>query len=317
MSQARLREAMAHLHDYLKRELTPDLAAEVRRHLERAGIASLTPASRKTSSLMLESAGDGRPALVKLRARILAALRAEARRQTDPVPLPLAAVVSAPGVAGIAWRAGTLTATGAAGSMDGRAFVLSGTGWQGGAVLAAFFISSNLVSRRRPGDAAGDLDPKGDRRDLWQVYANGGAAALGAVGSARSPLGIWLVTASLAAPRPLTPGQPRSALWSRVPPRLLWSGRAGTAGDQWRDDADRLRGRRGGSPDRGGHRGLRGRDAGPLPGRTLIGFAGNGGGLDPRRGLPGPLPLPRCEQPSEWRGIAVGLRRTRRAGSHG
>ena len=78
--------------------------------------------------------------------------------------------------------------------------VLRGTGWQGGAVLAAFFISSNLVSRVGPRSAPAGLDPKRDRRDLWQVYANGGAAALGAgVGLVDHALGIWLVTSTLAA----------------------------------------------------------------------------------------------------------------------
>ena len=76
--------------------------------------------------------------------------------------------------------------------------VLYGTGWNGGAVLAAFFISSNLVSRVGPRGSLVQLDPKGDRRDLWQVYANGGAAAAGAL-AAHGDLGIWLVTATLAA----------------------------------------------------------------------------------------------------------------------
>ncbi|HEY5939718.1 MAG TPA: DUF92 domain-containing protein, partial [Gemmatimonadales bacterium] len=79
-----------------------------------------------------------------------------------------------------AWRARTLTPAGALAAWTVGVLVLRGTGWQGGAVLAAFFISSNLVSRVGPRSTPAGLDPKPDRRDPWQVYANGGAAALGA-----------------------------------------------------------------------------------------------------------------------------------------
>jgi uncharacterized membrane protein len=108
--------------------------------------------------------------------------------------------------------------------------VLRGTGWEGGAVLAAFFVSSNLVSRVRPVGAPPGLDPKSDRRDLWQVYANGGAAALGAgLGLLNSALGIWVVTATLAAAAADTWATSTGA-WSRVLPRLPWSGREVPAG---------------------------------------------------------------------------------------
>jgi uncharacterized protein (TIGR00297 family) len=138
------------------------------------------------------------------------------------VPFALAAVVSA-GASLAAWRARTLTPSGALAAWTVGLLVLTGTGWQGGAVLAAFFISSNLVSRLRPGTMPAGLDPKGDRRDLWQVYANGGAAALGAVLS-HGPLGIWLVTTTLAAAAADT-WATSVGLWSPVPPRLPWSGR--------------------------------------------------------------------------------------------
>jgi uncharacterized membrane protein len=66
-------------------------------------------------------------------------------------------------------------------------------------VLAAFFVSSNLVSRiSRPSRPFSPLDAKGDRRDLWQVYANGGVAAAAALAAA-GELGIWLLTVTLAA----------------------------------------------------------------------------------------------------------------------
>jgi uncharacterized protein (TIGR00297 family) len=131
-----------------------------------------------------------------------------------------------------AWRAGTLTGRGVAAAWSVGFLVLYGTSWQGGAVLAAFFVSSNLVSRLLP-NASGELDPKGDRRDPWQVFANGGFAALGgATGIAQSELGLWLVTCSLAA---ATADTWATSFGSRssAPPRLIWSGRrvpAGTSG---------------------------------------------------------------------------------------
>ena len=109
--------------------------------------------------------------------------------------------------------------------------VLHGTGWNGGAVLAAFFISSNLVSRVGPQRALVQLDPKSDRRDIWQVFANGGAAAAGAV-AAPGELGLWLVTATLAAAAADTWA---TSLGTRsgMAPRLLGFGRSvppGTSG---------------------------------------------------------------------------------------
>jgi uncharacterized protein (TIGR00297 family) len=146
------------------------------------------------------------------------------------LPLPLAATVGA-GVAWIAWRAGTLTLSGAVAAWTVGTLVLYGTGWNGGAVLAAFFISSNLVSRVGPERALVQLDPKSDRRDLWQVYANGGAAAAGAL-AAPGELGIWLVTATLAAAAADTWA---TSLGTRsgMAPRLLGFGRPvppGTSG---------------------------------------------------------------------------------------
>lgn len=146
------------------------------------------------------------------------------------MPLPLAATVSA-AAAWIAWRAGTLTPSGAAAAWTVGTLVLYGTGWNGGAVLAAFFIASNLVSRVGPEHAVVQLDPKSDRRDLWQVYANGGAAAAGAL-AARGELGIWLVTAALAAAAADTWA---TALGTRsgLTPRLLGFGKTvppGTSG---------------------------------------------------------------------------------------
>jgi uncharacterized protein (TIGR00297 family) len=126
-----------------------------------------------------------------------------------------------------------LTAGGTIAAWSVGVAVLFGTGWAGGAVLAAFFVPSNLISRLLPPRGPSDLDIKSDRRDLWQVYANGGPAALGAlVGTTEPTLGMWLLTASLAAAAADTWA---TSLGNRsdAPPRMLGVGRvvaAGTSG---------------------------------------------------------------------------------------
>jgi len=109
--------------------------------------------------------------------------------------------------------------------------VLAGTGWQGGGVLAAFFVSSNLVSRGAPRPVG--FDPKGERRDHRQVLANGGVAAAAALlGLHHEVLGVWLVTSSLAAAAADTWATALGARSSALP-RLILDGRPvapGTSG---------------------------------------------------------------------------------------
>jgi len=135
-------------------------------------------------------------------------------------------------VAALAWYAGTLTRSGAIVAAIVGLLVLTGTGWEGGAVLAAFFVSSNLVSRIGPPVPASG-DAKGDRRDAWQVLANGGIAAAAAILPRVDPqLRLWLVTAALAAAAADT-WATSVGLRSRRPPRLLWTRRQvppGTSG---------------------------------------------------------------------------------------
>jgi anti-sigma factor (TIGR02949 family) len=72
------REAKARLHDYLKRELTPELAVEVRVHIERC--RSCFDQSRFEESFlrMLEERARREVCPGALRERILRALREEA-----------------------------------------------------------------------------------------------------------------------------------------------------------------------------------------------------------------------------------------------
>lgn len=229
------------------------------------------------------------------------------------MPLPLAVIVSA-SVAWIAWRAGTLTFSGAIAAWTVGSLVLHGTGWEGGAVLAAFFVSCNMVSRLESGTVTPYLDTKGDRRDLWQVYANGGPAAIAAVmAPTDSRLGIWVVTVTLAAAAADTWATALGSR-SRVPPRLLWSGepvKPGTSGGvTLAGSAGALIGALVVSGTGALAAGL------PLlvPIGTLIGFAGMladslVGGV-----LQGRFHCPRCNQPSEWRVHRCGSSTVRRAG---
>jgi uncharacterized membrane protein len=115
-----------------------------------------------------------------------------------------------------------VTISGAVAAWTVGASVLYGTGWEGGAVLAAFFVSSNLVSHISRTPPFSPLDTKGDRRDVWQVYANGGVAAFTAA-AASGKLGIWLLSLTLAA---ATADTWATALgtWSGVAPRRFGFG---------------------------------------------------------------------------------------------
>lgn len=143
----------------------------------------------------------------------------------------LAALVSA-GVSAGAYAARALTGPGAFAAWVVGVAVLVGAGWTGGAVLLAFFVPTSLVSRLAPRRAPLALDAKGERRDPWQVLANGGAAALGAAVLAGSPAALWAVTGALAVAAADTWATALGA-GSAAPTRLLMVGRlvpAGTSG---------------------------------------------------------------------------------------
>ena len=224
------------------------------------------------------------------------------------------AALAGAAVAGIAWRTGTLTNPGAVAAWTVGVLVLHWAGWAGGAVLAAFFISSNLVSRVAGRVVGSDLDPKGDRRDPWQVYANGGPAALAAVAAASHPaLAIWLVTSSLAAAAADTWATSIGAR-SRVPPRLLWSGRTVPAGTSGGVTLAGSIGAVVGAAIVAGTGAMTAHLPFLFPVATLIGFAAML--LDSLLGglVQGRFHCPGCDQPSEWRIHRCGSATVRRAG---
>lgn len=107
-----------------------------------------------------------------------------------------AAIVSG-AVSALAWRAGALRWSGGVAAGAVGTAVLVAAGWPGGLILLAFFLPSSAVSRLWPAPTS-SLDAKDDRRDGWQVLANGGvpAAAAVMVGPDAAP---WVLAAGLAA----------------------------------------------------------------------------------------------------------------------
>jgi uncharacterized protein (TIGR00297 family) len=97
-----------------------------------------------------------------------------------------------------AYRRGSLTVSGALAGVGVGACIFVGAGWRGFAALVTFFVTSTLLARvGRAAKAATKREfSKGDRRDAWQVLANGGVAAAAALGMLADPrLGAALLGA--------------------------------------------------------------------------------------------------------------------------
>lgn len=78
MSRLDCDQALAHLQDYLKRELSPELLVEVRVHLEHCRDCTGYAHFEASFLLMLETRAGRETCPHEVRARILAALQAEA-----------------------------------------------------------------------------------------------------------------------------------------------------------------------------------------------------------------------------------------------
>jgi uncharacterized protein (TIGR00297 family) len=88
-------------------------------------------------------------------------------------------------------RAGALNASGARSAWFVGALVVANGGWRAGAALVAFFASSSLLSRLGPRRSLGPHQARGSDRDAVQVWANGGFAALAAIGMAGRASAAW------------------------------------------------------------------------------------------------------------------------------
>jgi uncharacterized protein (TIGR00297 family) len=193
-----------------------------------------------------------------------------------------------------------LTGGGAVAASAVGTAILGGTGWPGGAALAAFFVSSSAVSRLAPSAISPEADAKGNQRDPWQVLANGGAAAIGALLAWRQPAALWIVTASLAAAAADTWAtsvggrsrhRPRHLLtWRPVPPGT--SGGITLAGSLGAAAGALLVAAAGA---------LAGRVPSLLPAATLVGFGGMVADSALGAGLQGRFRCPRCSLGSERR----------------
>lgn len=147
-----------------------------------------------------------------------------------------AGAVLAAAIAAAAWRAGTLTRSGAAvGWLVGTAAIAAGWSW--GALLIAFFVSASALSRWRAdikGRRVGAIVGKGGARDAVQVAANGAVFAATALVWLAFRHAVWLAAGAgaLAAAAADTWGTEIGTLAGRSP-RLITTGRevpAGTSG---------------------------------------------------------------------------------------
>lgn len=151
----------------------------------------------------------------------------------------LAAVLAA-GAALAASASGALTRAGSVAAAAVGMVILTAAGWPGGAALATFFAGATLVSTLEP---AGSVP-----RSAGQVLANGGPAALAALGAhllVRQELAVWMAVCSLAASAADTWATGIGAT-APLPPRHILSGRPvprGTSGGvTWRGTAGAVTG---------------------------------------------------------------------------
>jgi uncharacterized protein (TIGR00297 family) len=112
-----------------------------------------------------------------------------------------AGLLTAGVIAVAAWRAGSLSASGAiAATLVGGASMAAG--WAFGALLIAYFVVASAFSRLGAAAKArrtGGVVEKGGARDATQVLANGGVFAALALATVAQPTGVVLGAAALGA----------------------------------------------------------------------------------------------------------------------
>ncbi|MFZ6026765.1 MAG: DUF92 domain-containing protein [Chloroflexota bacterium] len=139
-------------------------------------------------------------------------------------------------VALLAWRLGSLSASGAMAAAVTGGLILGIGGLPWASLLLTFFISSSALSRafRRQKARFHEKFSKGDRRDWAQVLANGGLGALLVIGNHLYPHpGWWVAYAGAMATVNADTWATEIGVLSRTPPRLITSGKVvegGTSG---------------------------------------------------------------------------------------
>jgi uncharacterized protein (TIGR00297 family) len=143
-----------------------------------------------------------------------------------PALPPLAAAALGPVVAGLVWRAGLLTTSGATAAASlGSAAALAGLDWM--ALLLVFFVSSVALGRvgraEKRRRSAGVIEKSGPR-DATQVLANGalfGVGALLAIDGSISTAAAAVALGALAAATADTWGTEIGLLSKRAPRSIL------------------------------------------------------------------------------------------------
>ena len=149
--------------------------------------------------------------------------------------LIVALVLSGVIVALAYWR-GSLSQSGAVGALIVGTLTFGLGGWLWGVILALFFVSSSLLSHYKETEKkeVAEKFDKGHRRDIAQVFANGGLGAVVAILSALFPSPYWFpmfvgVMGTVTADTWAT----ELGTLSKTPPRLITSGKVvpvGTSG---------------------------------------------------------------------------------------
>ena len=147
-----------------------------------------------------------------------------------------AGALIAAAIAALAWRAGSLSRSGAIAALFVGTLGIA-AGWEWGALLILYFLSSSLLSRAGAAIKAqrsGSIVEKGGARDATQVFANGAVFAVAAALQLFFPSSLWLVAGAgaLAASAADTWGTEIGML-AKSSPRMITTGRVvptGTSG---------------------------------------------------------------------------------------
>jgi len=133
------------------------------------------------------------------------------------------------------WR-GSLSRSGAAGALVVGTLIVGLGGWVWGILLAVFFVSSSLLShfKEEEKQIAAEKFDKGHRRDIGQVFANGGLGTFVALLSALILSDLWYpVYIGIMATVTADTWATELGTLSKNPPRLITNGRVvevGTSG---------------------------------------------------------------------------------------